>query len=249
MYSWTRGCIGAFEYFGGVTELLIPDNAKAAVTKPCRYEPGLNQTFLDMAQHYGTAVLPARVRHPKDKAKVEMAVGVVTRWILAGKRVKLTELSPEALNAFDQETLIAVVMRLYEQNKQLSGQLQSLVHEKYGRKTERFDDPDQLRLLPTGSSPIEQQSIEDGQAESMKSAERTKRPGHTRNPMPSHLNRQRLERQPRQDELICPCGEHRTKVNDVVRNSRYEYVPATLYIEDIVDAVWEYAPGVMTQLL
>jgi transposase len=86
LYSWTKGCIGAFEYFGGVTELLIPDNAKAAVTKPCRYEPGLNPTFLDMAQHYGTAVLPARVRHPKDKAKVEMAVGVVTRWILAALR-------------------------------------------------------------------------------------------------------------------------------------------------------------------
>lgn len=86
LHSWIRGCVGAFEYFGGVTELLIPDNPKAAVTKPCRYEPGLNATFLDMAQHYGVAVLPARVRHPKDKAKVELSVALVTRWILAALR-------------------------------------------------------------------------------------------------------------------------------------------------------------------
>jgi len=65
--------IRAFEFFGGVPQVVVPDNLKAGVTHPCRYEPDLNPTYLDMANHYGTVVIPARVRRPGDKAKVESA--------------------------------------------------------------------------------------------------------------------------------------------------------------------------------
>jgi transposase len=70
--DWIDSHVRAFEFLGGVPELTIPDNLKSGVTKACRYEPDLNPTYLDMANHYGTAVIPARVRSPKDKAKAEV---------------------------------------------------------------------------------------------------------------------------------------------------------------------------------
>lgn len=73
----------AFEFFQGTPKLLVPDNLRTGVNRACRYEPDLNPTYHDLAQHYGVAVLPARPRKPRDKAKVENAVGVVERWILA----------------------------------------------------------------------------------------------------------------------------------------------------------------------
>ena len=76
----------AFVFFDGVPEIVVPDNLKAGVKHPCRYEPDLNPTYQDLAQHYGTAVIPTRVRKPKDKAKVEVGVQVVERWILARLR-------------------------------------------------------------------------------------------------------------------------------------------------------------------
>jgi transposase len=91
--SWTQGLgdwIGAhtraFVAVGGVPRLLVPDNAKVAVIKACLYEPQVNRTYAEMAAHYGTAVLPARPYRPRDKAKVEAAVLVVERWILARLR-------------------------------------------------------------------------------------------------------------------------------------------------------------------
>jgi|WetSurMetagenome_2_1015567.scaffolds.fasta_scaffold47594_2 transposase len=84
--SWINAHIHAFEYFGGVARITIPDNLKSAVLKTCRYEPDLSPTYQDMAEHYGTAVIPARVRKPKDKAKVEAGVLLVTRWITAALR-------------------------------------------------------------------------------------------------------------------------------------------------------------------
>ena len=84
--DWIQAHINAFEYVGGVTELIIPDNLKCAVVKPCRYEPELNPTYLDLANHYGTCIIPARVAHPQDKAKVEAGVLIVERWILAALR-------------------------------------------------------------------------------------------------------------------------------------------------------------------
>jgi len=84
--SWIDLHSNAYEYFGGVAEITIPDNLKSAVTKPCRYEPDLNPAYQAMAEHYGTVIIPARVRKPKDKAKVETAVLLVTRWITAALR-------------------------------------------------------------------------------------------------------------------------------------------------------------------
>jgi transposase len=84
--SWIKAHIHAFEFFGGVGEILVPDNTKTGVTKPCRYEPDINPTYQDLAQHYGTAVIPARPGRPRDKAKVESAVLVAERWILAALR-------------------------------------------------------------------------------------------------------------------------------------------------------------------
>ncbi len=81
--DWIGSHVRAFEFFGGVPELLIPDNLKSGVTTPCRYEPEVNRTYEDLATHYDTAVIPARVRKPKDKAKVEAGVLLVQRWILA----------------------------------------------------------------------------------------------------------------------------------------------------------------------
>ena len=90
---WTQalpdwiGChVGAFAFFGGVARQVVCDNLKSGVTATCRYEPGISRTYQEMAGHYGTAVLPGRVRRPRDKAKVEVAVQVVQRWILARLR-------------------------------------------------------------------------------------------------------------------------------------------------------------------
>lgn len=84
--DWTSSHVRMFEYFGGVTELLIPDNLGSGVSKACRYEPDINPTYQELATHYGTAVLPARKAKPRDKAKVENGVLVAERWLLAPLR-------------------------------------------------------------------------------------------------------------------------------------------------------------------
>ena len=81
--SWIRCHVRALEYFGGVPEIIVPDNLKSGVKRPDRYEPELNPTYAELAQHYGCVVIPARVRRPRDKAKVEQAVLLAERWILA----------------------------------------------------------------------------------------------------------------------------------------------------------------------
>ena len=70
------------DYFGGSTEIWVPDNLKSGVDLVDRYEPGINRTYEELATHYGAVVVPARVFKPKDKAKVESAVQVAQRWIL-----------------------------------------------------------------------------------------------------------------------------------------------------------------------
>jgi transposase len=74
--NWIGGHVRAFEYFGGITEAVVPDNTKTGVSSACFYEPELNPTYQALAEFYGTAVLPTRIKHPKDKAKVESAVKV-----------------------------------------------------------------------------------------------------------------------------------------------------------------------------
>ena len=94
----------ALEYFDGVAEVTIPDQLKSGVTSACRYEPGLQRTYAEWAEHYDTTVIPARPRKPRDKAKVEVAVQVVERWILARIRNE-TFFSLAALNARIRELL------------------------------------------------------------------------------------------------------------------------------------------------
>ena len=84
--DWTASHVRAFEFCGGCPELVVPDNLRSGVSRAHRYEPDLNPTYHDLARHYGVAVLPARVRRPRDKAKAEVAVQVVERWILAALR-------------------------------------------------------------------------------------------------------------------------------------------------------------------
>ena len=83
---WIASHSRAFAFFGGVPAQVISDNLKSGVTKACFYEPQVNRTYAEMAAHYGTAVIPARPRKPRDKAKVEVGVQVVERWILAKLR-------------------------------------------------------------------------------------------------------------------------------------------------------------------
>ena len=84
--TWVQCHVNALEYMGGVTQVWVPDNLKSAVTSPHRYEPDLNPTYAELARHYGAAVIPARVRRPRDKAKVEQGVLLAERWILAALR-------------------------------------------------------------------------------------------------------------------------------------------------------------------
>ena len=84
--DWIEGHVQAFAYFGGAPSLLVPDNPKVAVIKASLYDPQLNRTYAEMAAHYGTGVLPARPRRPRDKAKVEALVRVVERWLLGKLR-------------------------------------------------------------------------------------------------------------------------------------------------------------------
>jgi transposase len=79
--DWIGAHVNTFDFLGGVTKAVVPDNPKVAVIKPSRYEPGINKTYQDLADHYGFVVLPARVRRPRDKAKVENAVGIVSRYL------------------------------------------------------------------------------------------------------------------------------------------------------------------------
>lgn len=81
--DWIGSHVRAFEYFGCLPKILVPDCLKSAVVRACRYEPDLNPTYAEMAGHYGICVLPARPAHPKDKAKVETGVLIAKRWILA----------------------------------------------------------------------------------------------------------------------------------------------------------------------
>jgi transposase len=87
--DWISGHVGAFEAIGGVPALLVPDNTKVAVIKACLYDPQINRSYADMAAHYGTAILPARPRRPRDKAKVEQAVLMVERWLLGRMRHRI----------------------------------------------------------------------------------------------------------------------------------------------------------------
>jgi len=84
--NWIGSHVRAFEFFGACPEIVVPDNWKTGVSRACRYEPDLNQTYAEMARHYGVAIIPARPAKPRDKAKVEQGVLLAERWIIAALR-------------------------------------------------------------------------------------------------------------------------------------------------------------------
>jgi transposase len=138
--DWIGSHVRAFSFFGGVPRLLIPDNLRSGVQKACRYEPDINPTYDDMATHYGTAVIPARVRKPKDKSKAEVGVQVVERWILARLR---------------NRTLFS----LHEANQAITGLLADLNTRPFkklpGNRKEAFENLDKPALLPLPHAPYE----------------------------------------------------------------------------------------------
>jgi transposase len=137
--DWIGSHCRAFSFFGGVSALVVPDNLLSGVTKPDRYDPVTNRTYQEMAEHYGTAVLPARPRKPRDKAKVEVGVQIVERWILARLRnQRFTSLSE--LNAEISRLLVSLNERPF---KKLPGCRRSL-----------FDELEREALRPLPDAPF-----------------------------------------------------------------------------------------------
>jgi len=133
--DWLRAHVQALEFFGGVPALLVPDNLKSAVRKTHRYEPDINPSYQQLAAHYQTAIVPARPYKPKDKAKAEVAVQIVERWILARLRHQ-TFFTLAALNQAIGELLEELNQRPF---KKLPGTRRS--------QFEQLDKP-ALRPLP-----------------------------------------------------------------------------------------------------
>ncbi len=108
--DWIASHSRAVEFFGGVSRVFVPDQLRSAVSRPGRYEPDINRTYENWAAHYGAVVVPARPRKPKDKAKVEVAVQIAQRWILARLRNE-TFFSLEALNVRIRELVVELNAR------------------------------------------------------------------------------------------------------------------------------------------
>jgi transposase len=138
--DWIGSHQRAFRFFGGVPALLVPDNLRSAVSKACRYAPEPNETYLELARHYATAVLPARPYKPKDKAKAEVGVQLVERWILARLRHH-TFFDLAALNA-------AIAKLLVELNERPFQRLP-------GSRKSAFEALDQPALKPLPSTPYD----------------------------------------------------------------------------------------------
>lgn len=123
--TWLQAHIHALEFFGGVPRLAVPDNAKTAVTRPCRYDPDLNPTYQEFAVHYGMGIVPARPYKPRDKAKVESGVQVVERWIVAALRHRKF-FSLVELNQAIRELLVRLNERPFRKRE---GSRSSLFHQ------------------------------------------------------------------------------------------------------------------------
>jgi transposase len=125
--DWIAAHIGALEAIGGAAKLLVPDNAKVAVIKACLYDPEVNRSYGEMAAHYGMAILPARPRKPRDKAKVEAAVLIVERWLLGRLRNRrfysLGELNQAIRELLHQLNEVRPIRRLGVTRRQLLEEL------------------------------------------------------------------------------------------------------------------------------
>lgn len=131
--DWLASHVRTFEFIGGIPQLVVPDNLKSGVTKACRYDPDLNPSYQQLGAHYGVAIMPARPRKPQDKAKAEVGVQIIERWILARLRHH-TFFSLAELNQCISALLIDVNNRPF---KQLNGTRQ-----------EWFDSIDKPALSP-----------------------------------------------------------------------------------------------------
>jgi transposase len=138
--NWVSAHINAYRHYGGATRILIPDNLKTGVTKRTKDDIILNAAYQEMAEHYGTAILPARVRKPKDKATVEGAVGFVSTWIIA------------ALRNWK-------FFSLRELNESISGKLQELndkpFQKRNGSRFSIFTEEEGELLIPLPNKPYE----------------------------------------------------------------------------------------------
>jgi transposase len=114
--DWLGSHVRALNFFGGVPGAIVPDNLKSGVSRACRYEPALNPEYQDFAEHYAVAILPARVRKPRDKAKVEGGVLIVERWILARLR-DCTFFSLAELNAAIAALLAELNTRAFQRHE------------------------------------------------------------------------------------------------------------------------------------
>jgi transposase len=138
--NWIAAHVNAYNFFGGVTRILVPDNLKTGVEKASWYNPVINKTYHEMAEHYGTAVIPARVRRPKDKPNAEGAVGVISTWIIAALRHQRF-FSLGELNESIKE-------KLYEFNHKP-------FQKKPGSRLSTFLEEEKYALLPLPASPYE----------------------------------------------------------------------------------------------
>jgi len=138
--DWLSSHARMFAFFGGVPAVLVPDNLKAAVQTPCRYDPLLNPSYYELAKHYDCAVIPARVRKPKDKAKVESAVLLVERWILAALRHRKF-FSLDELNKAISDLLVRLNDRPFRKLE--------------GNRRKAFENIDKPALKPLPSRPYE----------------------------------------------------------------------------------------------
>jgi transposase len=136
--DWIGSHTRAFAFFGGVPAMVVSDNLKSGITKACFYEPAVNRAYAEMAAHYGTAIVPARPRKPRDKAKVEVAVQVATRWIIAKLRNRRFFSLPE-LNAAIRECLVTLNDRV---SRHLGASRRTL-----------FDATDRSALKPLPTAP------------------------------------------------------------------------------------------------
>jgi len=114
--DWLGSHARAFVFLGGVPRLIVPDNLKSGVSKPCRYDPDINRNYQQLAAHYGVAIMPARPYKPQDKAKAEVGVQIIERWILARLRHQ-TFFSLAELNQCIQSLLVGVNNKPFKQLK------------------------------------------------------------------------------------------------------------------------------------
>ena len=137
---WITAHVHAYRFFGGVTRILVPDNLKTGVAQCSWYTPVINKTYHEMAEHYGTAVIPARVRKPQDKPKAENTVGIVSTWILAALR-RQQFFSLAELNQAMQEKLAELNRKPFQK--------------KSGSRQIAFVEEEKPALLPLPRDPYE----------------------------------------------------------------------------------------------